>query len=98
MSILVYINRKGSNLRLWFKLREKEARAAKHPVRIKFYGFMQRTIKRFVNWLASHASEETRRELVTIRWLGGPPDWMNDIHARTRAVRYGRRGCTIKDT
>lgn len=63
MSILVYINRKASNLRSWFKLREKEAKVAKHPVRMKIYGFVQRTIKRIANWLASHASEETKAQL-----------------------------------
>lgn len=107
MTFHSFINRNAANLRCWFKTRQYNAKVAKHKVRMEFYRFVQLELKKFVNWSYSKASKETRRELdtmyrpegdFTIRWLGGPPDWMNDIHARTRAVRYGRRGCTIKDT
>lgn len=107
MTIQSFIIRKAANLRYWFKKRQYDAKVAKHNVRMAFYRVVQLELKKFVNWSYSKASKETRREIdtmyrpegdFTIRWLGAPPEWMNDIHARTRAVQYGRRGCTIKDT
>lgn len=105
MTIQSFIIRKAANLRYWFKKRQYDANVAKHKVRMEFYRFVQHKLKKFVNWSYSKASEETRRELdtlyrpegdCTIRWIGGPPGWMKDIHARTRPVPNGGSGCTIK--
>ena len=96
MSITSYITKKASDLRSWFKRHEKLSKDTKHPVRMKFYGFMQRTIKRFANWLASHANEETKEQLrkepihsttTTIRWLGDPPEWLANYYAIEKSLK-----------
>lgn len=107
MTIQSFIIRNAANLRCRFKTRQRDAKEAKHNVRMEFYRVVQIELKKFVNWAYTKASEETRRELntlyrpdgdYTIRWIGGPPGWMKDIHARTRPVPNGGSGCTIKDT
>lgn len=102
MSLLKSIISKAANLRCWFKKRQHDAKLANHNVRMELYRVVQIELKKFVNWAYAKASKETRRELDTmyrpegdfmIRWLGAPPDWMNDIHASTRQVPNGGSGC-----